>query len=502
MEDNQISNEKLSAEKMISEFIDQPLYATVLTPIIKLMASTATMFLCGGAVRDVLLGKVPKDLDILVPRSQFDKILGYYKDIVDCTDDSLPIKVVHFNSHVLMAKAAKGQKLLRVILEVTCPDMDKATIELDIKELDINEQNYDEILQRDRNFRDFTANALQFDILTRRVFDTIRETTKDSGLTDIKNLILTPMNEPTSIFQDRRRIIRAVRLSNQHGLKYSDSLYKILIEGASNLLQTHKHHNQLIMDYNKCISDVNNCPMIFHHLFKWHLIHKFPQGEVSADLISQSIDILNDQTLCNSDDKFDQVLTRYKNLKAAIAVSLSLLSVAYPGDSLTVLSETTSKLQHILTTVMCAPKEHSATAAQFFSLIIKALVEETSKDHPKLKKLMTHLKIPQPQVKASTLYDALLLKPADAATKPTTDTVVVNLPLNGAGVAADVYGTLDIYGGMPATDGVATDGLNQKDNDVDKFLWSGVDDCSDEAIELNLKDLDFDDDIESDDEYA
>ena len=295
-------------------------------------------------MRDPLLGKVPSDLDILVPSSHFAKIVAYCKDIHANRQDHTTIKIVEFNYHVLKGKSTKDQQILRVKLEVNSLALETQSVELDIKEIDLDAKSLSGDLLRDRDSKDFRANSLQFDISKTTLLDSTAGSSNLSGLSDINLKILTPIKDICGVFHDRKRIIRAIRLAAQHNFTYSKDLEKYLEKNAAAILQNFKHINQLTQQYSKCLADIKSCPRIFKPLLKWHLIHDHPAGDTCSDTISKCLKIVNEACHCEADDKFNQVINRYSHLSTTMVVALCIFKSTYPGIDLHNLSDDKSKL--------------------------------------------------------------------------------------------------------------------------------------------------------------
>jgi hypothetical protein len=256
-------------------------------------------------------------------------------------------------------------KLLRLNIIVNSKTLGEVKLELDIRELKIIDGHIKETLELDSQSRDFRVNAMQFEVRLHKLYDPEHGPQKKCGLTDIANMTLTPVRDPHSVFEDRRRIIRAIRLSAQHGLKYSDQLFKCLSQDAAAIFQQHNHHPQLVPEYDKCLRDLVHCSSIFEQLAKWHLIHAFNRTIVSSDLIAEGLLIMHDHSLAKKDNRLEQLMTHFESLGAAIVVSLALLKSAFPSQTLGSFIQSDNKLQQILSTLMVCPESHIANESVF-----------------------------------------------------------------------------------------------------------------------------------------
>lgn len=157
-------------------------------------------FIVGGAVRDLILGKVPKDFDIATNatpeqvRQVFrrSRIIGRRFRIVHVMFGSETIEVTTFRGHHLTvdddAQVADTGRILR--------------------------DNVFGSQQEDAMRRDFSINALYYDPRTEEVWD------YHDGVADIKKGVLRVIGDAETRYkEDPIRMLRAVRLSAKLGLK-------------------------------------------------------------------------------------------------------------------------------------------------------------------------------------------------------------------------------------------------------------------------------------------
>lgn len=403
-----------AAEQKLKEFVSRPVYKGVLKAMNDLVPSSSYLYLCGGTIRDVLLGKVPKDLDILLPSEDFDMVSNWYRTHAQSLSSNIPIKVKSFNLHTLKAKAAQGLKLLKLIIEVNSSVQGPVLIELDIREIKMVTNFIKETLEEDSSKRDFRVNAMQFEIRKHKLYDPQHGSQKKSGLTDIRDKTLTPVRDPSSVFEDRRRIIRAVRLSAQHGLKYSDRLLTCLSEEASKSFQTHNHLSQMVPDYEKCLRDSVNCGAIFEQLAQWNLIYGFKRAVMHQGVISDCLKLIEIDSLQKKSGNFEQLITTFKPLGAAIVVSLTFLKSALPGTEISTFIQEDNKLQKLLSTLMVCPECHQSNELAFYSNISKLLVIEAFNKAPLILTLLSRIGLtvtttkPLPGESASALFKSLM----------------------------------------------------------------------------------------------
>ncbi len=174
-------------------------------------------YIVGGAVRDLMLGKVPKDFDVATNatpeqvRSVFRRarIIGRRFKIVHVMFGAETIEVTTFRGSHLSddgdAQVAESGRILR--------------------------DNVFGSMEEDAERRDFTINALYYDPRTEEVWD------YHQGVPDIKAKMLRIIGDPETRYrEDPVRMLRAVRLSAKLGMKI-DRASEGLIPTLADLLQ-------------------------------------------------------------------------------------------------------------------------------------------------------------------------------------------------------------------------------------------------------------------------
>ena len=179
-------------------FAKHPHWQQVLSIVQKLNARGFVAFLAGGAVRDALLGRPIHDFDIATD-ARPDESAGLFPNALD----------IGKQFGIMMIPIGHGEKA-----EQRGDKIEIATFRSDGEYLDgrhpqsISFSNAEEDAKR----RDFTVNALFFDIQNDRVIDYV------DGLKDLKNGVIRAVGEPKKRFvEDKLRLLRAVRFSAQLG---------------------------------------------------------------------------------------------------------------------------------------------------------------------------------------------------------------------------------------------------------------------------------------------
>jgi poly(A) polymerase len=174
-------------------------------------------YIVGGAVRDLMLGKMPKDFDIATNatpeqvRSVFRRarIIGRRFKIVHVMFGAETIEVTTFRGSHLSddgdAQVAESGRILR--------------------------DNVFGNMEEDAERRDFTINALYYDPRTEEVWD------YHNGVPDIKARMLRIIGDAETRYrEDPVRMLRAVRLSAKLGMSI-DQASETLIPKLADLLQ-------------------------------------------------------------------------------------------------------------------------------------------------------------------------------------------------------------------------------------------------------------------------
>jgi len=169
-------------------------------------------FIVGGAVRDVLLGMNPKDVDVatdLLPRD-LEKIFG--KGRVNFVGESFGVAIVkHMGEHVEVATFRKDGEYS----DGRRPD----TVE------------FSDSPETDSQRRDLTINALFFDPVDNVILDF------HGGLEHIDNGIIKTVGEPEDRFsEDFLRMLRVVRFASRLGFTVENRTARAIIKMADRIL--------------------------------------------------------------------------------------------------------------------------------------------------------------------------------------------------------------------------------------------------------------------------
>lgn len=170
-------------------------------------------YLVGGCVRDLLLGRVPKDFDVATaahPR-QIKRLFRNGRII------GRRFKLVHvvYNRHVIETATFRAK-----------PDQEDE----EDGDLLIREDNVFGTAAEDAARRDFTINGMFFDPTRRRILDYV------GGLEDIERRVLRTIGDPrVRMFEDPVRILRAIKFATRLGFRIDDDTWEAMCEATPEL---------------------------------------------------------------------------------------------------------------------------------------------------------------------------------------------------------------------------------------------------------------------------
>lgn len=206
-------------------------------------------FLAGGAVRDEIMGKPVKDIDIVVslPNGGIEfaewitKLTGTYKK------DANPVVFQKFGTAKFNLRGIThgNDDLSNVDIEVVMTrgeKYEKGSRKPEVVYADLKDDAFR---------RDLTVNSLFKDIVTGEIKDLTGH-----GITDIKNgIVRTPMDPDQTFKDDPLRMLRAVRFAVKYDWKMPYSMVKALKKNASSLQEISKE--RIRDELNKILATAN-----------------------------------------------------------------------------------------------------------------------------------------------------------------------------------------------------------------------------------------------------
>lgn len=167
-------------------------------------------YFAGGCVRDMLLGKEPKDIDIAT--------------------SAHPAEVAAIFSHTFTAGAQLGERfgVLSIVFEGDIFEI--ASFRADSAESDGRRPDHVVFTdaRTDAQRRDFTVNALFYDPLSEQVLDFVE------GRRDLEERLVRFIGDPVQrIQEDSLRLLRAVRFKHQMDGQYEPETYNAIRDNAA-----------------------------------------------------------------------------------------------------------------------------------------------------------------------------------------------------------------------------------------------------------------------------
>ena len=186
-------------------------------------------YLVGGAVRDLILGRTPKDYDLSTSATPEEIVAVFgrrYARII-----GKRFKIVHVYN---------GNEIIEVATFRRAPKVDKEGAMLP------NDNEFGTSLE-DAWRRDFTVNAIFYDPLREQIVDHT-----GMGVDDLKRGIARIVGNPLERFEeDPVRILRALKLVGQYGFKLEEETESALKESLP--LITHCSNSRLTLELEKIL---------------------------------------------------------------------------------------------------------------------------------------------------------------------------------------------------------------------------------------------------------
>lgn len=207
------------AEIKLNELIPNDI--RVLSNLFK--SNNHNLFLVGGAVRDVLLNKIPKDFDVATDANpdEIQKIL---------IDAGIKQQSQGVDFGVIVAKMSED-------IEIATFRTDESNDSGEMKDISVK---FGATIEEDVKRRDLTINGLFFDISNKQIIDLV------GGIDDLKNGIIRTIGKPEDRFkEDNLRKLRAIRFASRLGFKLDKDLLKSIKKDPSLNVSSHRVVNEL-----------------------------------------------------------------------------------------------------------------------------------------------------------------------------------------------------------------------------------------------------------------
>jgi tRNA nucleotidyltransferase (CCA-adding enzyme) len=174
----------------------------------------AEVYLVGGAIRDILINKETKDFDFIVRNVDATDLEAYLSK-----EGEVSLVGKSFGVFKFVPKGLKGKI---EPFDIALPRTEKAGMSGGYRDFEI-QSDKDLKIEDDLSRRDFTINALAWDMISQNLIDEF------DGLKDLENKTIRAIGNPNKRFQeDYTRMMRAIRFSAQLGFKIEDKTSKVI----------------------------------------------------------------------------------------------------------------------------------------------------------------------------------------------------------------------------------------------------------------------------------
>ena len=205
--------------KTFRKFLYEELLVTSLSADVRdaIKRAGGKIYQIGGAVRDEVLGKVSKDLDLLVVGMELNQLNKTLKRFGN-------VNLVGKSFGILKFTPEDGTEEI----DISVPRIDSKSTGKGHKEFEVK-LGKGITLQQDQLRRDFWMNAIAKDIDTGEVIDVDRK-----GMTDIKNKEIR-MISPTAFEDDPLRMLRAVQFAARFEFVIEPETFKEIKKNAKSI---------------------------------------------------------------------------------------------------------------------------------------------------------------------------------------------------------------------------------------------------------------------------
>ncbi len=272
-------------------------YAKHLThPVFKVASQIITeqnleAYVIGGYVRDLILGRPSKDIDIVV--------VGNGLELAKACADKLKVKKVSLFKHFGTAQFKYKD------LDVEFVGARKESYSSDSRKPSVESGS----LKDDQNRRDFTINALAISLNAQNFGELIDPF---DGMTDLENgVIRTPLEPSQTYSDDPLRMMRAIRFATQLDFKIEGKSLQAIYDNAERLE---------IISMERIMDEVNKIILSpapsrgFKLLFSTKLLHQFFKEMVDLHGIETKNDKSHKDNFFHTLEVLDNVAEQSSNL--------------------------------------------------------------------------------------------------------------------------------------------------------------------------------------------
>lgn len=276
--------------------------------IIKDSPFAGKVFLAGGAVRDEILGKPVKDIDVVVTMPDggiafanwITRRLGVFKQ------DANPVTFPKFGTAKFNLRGVSHNGIDLSMVDIECVMTRGETYEPGSRKPEVSYAD----LKSDAFRRDLTVNTLYKDLMTGEIMDLTGR-----GIQDIQDgVVRTPLDPDTTFQDDPLRMLRAVRFAVKYDWKMSMTLVDSMKRNADSLKNISAERIQ--DELNKILMTDNPDKGLKLLSYTGLNKHVIPELDLCRNVT---------QNVYHKDDVFDHILEVVKNTPKNITARLGAL---------------------------------------------------------------------------------------------------------------------------------------------------------------------------------
>ena len=271
------------------------------------------VFIAGGYVRDTLLKRESKDIDLTV--DQFEGGIKFSKWITDKLNiqtPSNPLTFPNFGTSKFNFRGIRHTGFDISTIDIECVSPRKEEYTPGNRKPKVSPGTIKDDVYR----RDFTVNSLLYNISTGKILDITGK-----GISDLKLGIIRTTKDADSIFkEDGLRLLRAIRFSAKYGWSIDNEVMEAIINNASQIKNISKERIQ--EEFNKMFK-IQNTAKAFN------LIRRTGLGEIIMPEVNITVEKLN--LIQKATDPRVKIAILFHDLKKGTIEEI-LKRLKYPND--------------------------------------------------------------------------------------------------------------------------------------------------------------------------
>ncbi|KKQ53651.1 MAG: tRNA nucleotidyltransferase/poly(A) polymerase [Parcubacteria group bacterium GW2011_GWA2_38_13] len=190
----------------------------------------AKIYLVGGMIRDLSLGKLSKDYDMVVAGILPKKLHDVLKKL-----GTVNLVGKTFGVFKLRPKLQATSYKLQADIDIALPRTEHSLGTGGYRDVEV-QSDYRLPIEKDLERRDFTINAMALELELRIKNQELRITDPFKGIEDLKDKIIRCVGNPNERFaEDYSRMLRALRFCVQLGFTIEEKTWKSIVKNIKNI---------------------------------------------------------------------------------------------------------------------------------------------------------------------------------------------------------------------------------------------------------------------------